>query len=92
MDSALAYYQRYVDTPPAHWGPPGVVVLEDERWLAPTYRRLGELFEQRGDREQALDYYGRFAELWKDADPELQPIVRDVRRRMVVLAGEGNRR
>jgi tetratricopeptide (TPR) repeat protein len=92
LDSALAYYRRYVETPPAPFGPTDVPILDDERWLAPTYRRLGELYEQRGDRAPALDYYGRFVELWKDADPELQPVVRDVRQRMVALAGEGGRR
>lgn len=91
-DSALAYYRRYVETPPAPFGPTDIPILEDERWLAGTYRRLGELYEQRGDRAPALDYYGRFVELWKDADAELQPLVRDVRQRMVALAGEGGRR
>jgi hypothetical protein len=28
-------------------------------------------------------------ELWKEADPALQPTVREVRARMVQLAGEG---
>ena len=51
-------------------------------------KRLGELYEARGNREQAVEYYGRFVELWKDADPELQPLVRHVQQRMVRLAGE----
>jgi hypothetical protein len=46
----------------------------------------GELYEARGDRARALDYYGRFVELWKDADPALQPAVREVRARMAALA------
>ena len=45
-------------------------------------------YEARGDRAKALEYYGRFVNLWKDADPELQPVVRDVRARMARLAGE----
>jgi hypothetical protein len=56
--------------------------------MPPTLKRLGELYEQRGNREKALEYYGRFVDLWTDADPELQPIVRDVKRRMARLAGE----
>jgi tetratricopeptide (TPR) repeat protein/tRNA A-37 threonylcarbamoyl transferase component Bud32 len=88
VDSALAYYRRYVETPPAHWGPPGIPTLEDERWLAPSYRRLGELHEQRGDRDQALDYYGRFVELWNVVDGELEPMVEDVKQRMARLAVE----
>jgi hypothetical protein len=28
---------------------------------------------QSGDRGKAIEYYTRFVELWKDADPGLQP-------------------
>jgi len=59
------------------------------RWtLPPSLRRLGELYEARGDRAKALEYYGRFVDLWKGADPELQPVVRDMRARAARLAGE----
>ncbi len=51
-------------------------------------KRLGELHEERGDRAKALDYYGRLVELWRRADPSLQPVVRDVKARMARLAGE----
>lgn len=47
-----------------------------------TLRRLGELYEATGDAEKAIEYYGRFVELWRDADPELQPRVREARERM----------
>jgi tetratricopeptide (TPR) repeat protein len=60
--------------------------------LAQSYKRLGELQEQRGDREKAIEYYGKFVELWKDADAELQPVVQDVKQRMSKLAGEGGPR
>jgi eukaryotic-like serine/threonine-protein kinase len=46
------------------------------------------MYEARGERARALEYYGRFVTLWKDADPELQPAVREVRGRMAALAGE----
>jgi hypothetical protein len=46
------------------------------------------MYEARGNPERALEYYGRFVTLWKDADPELQPAVREVRNRMATLAGE----
>jgi DNA-binding SARP family transcriptional activator len=51
-------------------------------------RRLGELYEQRGERQKAIDYYNEFAELWEDADAELQPLVDDVRQRIARLIGE----
>jgi hypothetical protein len=61
-----------------------------DQWaLGPSLKRLGELYETRGDKPKALEYYGRFVELWKEADPVLQPAVREVRGRMAALAGEG---
>ena len=84
-DSALAYFQRYLETPGQRLG-------VDDSWLAIGFRRLGELNEARGNREKAAEYYGRFADLWKNADPELQPLVRDVKQRMARLAGEGGPR
>jgi len=80
-DSALALYERFVDTPSAAAG-------YDAGHLAQAYVRVGELYEQRGDREQAIEYYQRFVDLWRNADPELQPRVEEVRRRMTRLAGE----
>jgi tetratricopeptide (TPR) repeat protein len=62
----------------------------EEVYLPATYQRLGELYEERGNAEKALEYYGRFTELWKDADPELQPRVREIKQRMADLAGESS--
>ena len=56
--------------------------------LAPSLKRLGELYEAKGNRKKAADYYGRLVDLWKDADPELQPGVREVRARLGRLAQE----
>jgi tetratricopeptide (TPR) repeat protein len=82
-DSALAAYERAV-------GRGGPWRMRVSQWgLGPSLKRLGELHEARGDRARALGYYGRFVELWKDADPVLQPAVREVRGRMAALAGEG---
>jgi tetratricopeptide (TPR) repeat protein len=82
-DSALAAYQRAAGR--------GTMskAIGDAWGLAPSLKRLGELYEERGDRPRALEYYGRFVALWKDADPTLQPMVREVRARMAQLAGEG---
>ncbi|HSR90717.1 MAG TPA: tetratricopeptide repeat protein, partial [Gemmatimonadales bacterium] len=82
-DSALAVYQRAADNPGGI-----ITIYQDAFNLEHTYRRLGELYEEKGDRDKALDYYGRFTALWKDADPELQPQVREVKQRMAKLAGE----
>ncbi len=82
-DSARAYYERAVTTP--------TVIGHFEASptaLAASYKRLGELYEARGDRDKAAEYYGRFVELWKNADRELEPGVREVRQRLGRLAQE----
>ncbi len=82
-DSALAIYEA-ITAKPAHGA-----LLWAKRWnLAPAYERLGAMYEQRGQREQALEALSNFVELWKDADPVLQPRVRDAKERMARLAGE----
>jgi len=81
-DSAIAAHELAISVPD-----PGRIFWEFDR-LGPAYKRLGELYEAKRSREKALEYYGRFVDLWTDADPELQPIVRDVKRRMARLAGE----
>jgi tetratricopeptide (TPR) repeat protein len=81
-DSALAVYQRYSES---SWP---FRLFIDFTQRAAAYRRMGELYEGRGDREKALEYYNEFVELWQEADPELQPMVQDVRERMARLAGE----
>ena len=82
QDSALIYYDRYLTTP-------DVARLSDDGWeLGPVYKRAGELHEAHGDRAQALDDYNKFVDLWKNADAELQPVVRDVRSRIARLAAE----
>ncbi|HZH40517.1 MAG TPA: protein kinase [Gemmatimonadales bacterium] len=82
QDSALVYYDRYLTTPDAFR-------IWDDGWeLGPSYKRAGELHEARGDRAQALDNYNKFVDLWKNADAELQPVVRDVRGRIARLAAE----
>lgn len=81
-DSALAWYRQGVESP---------VTEEDfeDGYLYPVaLRRLGALYEERGDTAAALDYSGRFAALWREADPELQPIVAEVRERIARLAAE----
>src|SRR5207247_9085063 len=74
-DSAIAVYERAVATP-------GLVRLfEEAPTLAATYRNLGELYEERGDRDKARDYYGRVLSPRKNADGEPQRRARAVARR-----------
>ncbi len=76
-DSAIAVLNRYLaSTKPAR------ILNTGLRYSAWSLQRLGELYESREDNARALDAYERFVDLWKNADPELQPTVRDVRARI----------
>jgi tetratricopeptide (TPR) repeat protein len=78
-DSAIITFERYLETP--QWSRIGV----DARYVPRILKRLGELYEAKGDRAKAIEYYDRFAALWRNADPELQPQVAAVRRRIEAL-------
>ena len=76
VDSAVATYERYATTPRI------APRTTDPFALAPTLERLGQLYDERGEWAKASEYYARFVELWKEADPELQPRVQDAQRRL----------
>ena len=80
-DSAIAFLERYL-TEPAY---PTGRVIEDGRSRAGSHKRLAELYDAKGDREKAMSHYSRFIDLWKDADPDLQPHVRKARERLAQL-------
>jgi tetratricopeptide (TPR) repeat protein len=81
-DSAITWFEHYIETPMS-----GRINFDlDVSTLPSIYRRLGELYEAKGDHAKAADYYQRFVELWKNADPELQPQVAEIRRRLTLLA------
>jgi tetratricopeptide (TPR) repeat protein len=74
-DSAVVYYEKFLDTPAPD---PDA----DAVWLARVLRRLGELHESRGEMDQAIANYARFVNLWKNAEPEQQPLAREITQRL----------
>ena len=82
-DSALASYEQLAALGTQHF---------EEGFkdftLPLSYQRLGELYEGKGDKDKALEYYGKLTTLWKGADPELQPRVQETKRRMAALTAE----
>jgi tetratricopeptide (TPR) repeat protein len=72
-DSAIVYYERYVSTPNTGRA------NSDAFRLAEAYLRLGGLYEAKGDARKAIGRYEDFVELWKNADPDRQPIVAEAR-------------
>ncbi len=80
-DSAIAIYERYLETP---WATK--LGALDSKYLALTYERLGYLYQERGESDKAIYYYGKLVELWKDADHDLWPRVEAARRAISALA------
>jgi tetratricopeptide (TPR) repeat protein/tRNA A-37 threonylcarbamoyl transferase component Bud32 len=78
-DSAIAVWERYLATPYAGR------IGQDASYLAGIRKRLGEMYEAKGDTQRAATNYLAFIELWKNADPELQPQVAEVRKRLAKM-------
>ena len=78
-DSAVVYFEKFVALKDPD-------MIEDSQFLPGTYRRLGELYESKGNSGKALENFGKFVELWKNAEPELQPQVKAVREKMLRLS------
>jgi tetratricopeptide (TPR) repeat protein len=74
--AAIAAYEGYLTTP---WFFRYEV---DASELGFALKRLGELYEARGDRQKAAEVRTRLLTLWRRADAELQPIVADIRTRL----------
>ena len=77
---AIETYERYLETPfPWRTGE------SDAAALATVLQELAMLYEDAGNSEAAARTYGRFVELWRDADPALQPRVRAARERLEAI-------
>ncbi len=82
-DSAIAMFETFLATPTSSYD--FSFWLPVELNVPAAHLRLGELYEARGDRQNALKHYQSFLDLYRNADPELQPMVTDVKRRMTNL-------
>lgn len=78
-DSARIYLTKYAEMTGSNR------TALDPLYLAPALYRLGELYASAGDTVRATEYYGRFADLWKNADAELQPRVAEAKARIARL-------
>jgi tRNA A-37 threonylcarbamoyl transferase component Bud32/tetratricopeptide (TPR) repeat protein len=79
-DSALHYYERYVRTTSFD-----LMLWSEAMDLAFARRRLAQLYEDRKEYTKAYEMYAAFAHQWRNADPELQPLVRSARARVAAL-------
>jgi tetratricopeptide (TPR) repeat protein len=80
-DSAAVMFERYLSTP--YWLK--IDAEMDPVRLPAIHERLGQLYESMGNTEKAIEHFRAFIELWKNADPELQPRVADARKRLARL-------
>lgn len=77
-DSAISSYKRFLalrDPRPTM----------DAAFRADALKRLGRLFEAKGDKKTAIEYYQQFVDQWANADAELQPMVQEIRDRLAKL-------
>jgi tetratricopeptide (TPR) repeat protein len=78
-DSAIAVYRRYVTTPWSDW------MNSDGEFRSLAWRRLGELYQERGATRRAILALQTVEGLWQHADAVMQPDVADVRARLAAL-------
>jgi tetratricopeptide (TPR) repeat protein len=69
LDEALAHYLEEIDRPGEER------LRQRSTTLGPALERIAQIHDELGRHDEAAAYYSRFADLWADADPELQPRV-----------------
>jgi tetratricopeptide (TPR) repeat protein len=84
-DSAIANWERFLGDPVSRTSSGA------STYLPGIHKRLGELYEEKGDVQKAASHYIAFIDLWKNADAELQPKVQDARKRLDRLKGVAGR-
>jgi DNA-binding SARP family transcriptional activator/tetratricopeptide (TPR) repeat protein len=65
----------------------GELSVPESPFRAPAHLRQAEIHERLGDPAEAARHYGRLVDLWRDGDPEFQPLVDTARERLAVLTG-----
>jgi tetratricopeptide (TPR) repeat protein len=75
-DSAIVEYERYLDTKRMDRMDPDALMIPF------AHARLGALYAAKGVMGRAVRHDQAFVDLWKDADPALQPKVRDAKQRI----------
>ncbi len=76
IDQAVLEYEKLIDLDPNKRG---------RILIRPLWRyRLAKLYEEKGINSKAIEQYGKFLDIWKDADDEL-PEPHDARKRLAKL-------
>jgi tetratricopeptide (TPR) repeat protein len=88
-DSAIVLFERALATSSLFGGD-----FYEASWYSQALSTLGDLYEARGNRSKAAEYYQRYVELLEHADPPLASQVVTMREKIARLTGEsgGNAR
>jgi serine/threonine-protein kinase len=81
-DSAIAWGDRYLASTSNRR------ITTDWREMPALLIRLGDLSADKGDRTTAAEYYQKYIDLRREADPALQPQVAEVRKKLAGVTGE----
>jgi tetratricopeptide (TPR) repeat protein len=81
-DSATAWGERYLSSTSSRR------IISDWRELPPLLVMMGDLSAETGDRAKAAEYYQKYIDLRREADPSLQPQVAEVKKKLAEVAGE----
>jgi tetratricopeptide (TPR) repeat protein len=86
-DSAIVLFERALATSSMFGGQ-----IYEPGWYTQALVMLGDLYDARGDRAKAAEYYRRYIDVFKDPDPEIAKQVATVREKLGRVTGEPVRR
>jgi tetratricopeptide (TPR) repeat protein len=78
-DSAIVYFERFLENRFSD-------IEIDPPHVSGIHKRLAELHDAAGNHDRAISNYQIFVDLWKNADPDLQPMVQRARARAAELS------
>ncbi len=82
-DSAIVLFERALATSSVYGGQ-----IYEPGWYTQALVTLGDLYEARGDRAKAAEYYRRYIDVFKDPDPPIAKQVEAVREKLARVTGE----
>ncbi|HEX6942372.1 MAG TPA: tetratricopeptide repeat protein, partial [Gemmatimonadaceae bacterium] len=82
-DSAIVLFERALATSSAFGGQ-----IYEPGWYTQALVMLGDLYEARGDRAKAAEYYRRYIDIFRNPDPQIARQVEAVRQKLAKVTGE----
>jgi tetratricopeptide (TPR) repeat protein len=82
-DSAIVLFERALATSSAYGGQ-----IYEPGWYTQALVMLGDLYDARGDRAKAAEYYQRYVVVFRNPDPPIARQVAAVRAKLARVTGE----